>query len=74
MHETDHDHPRTCEWAAKYLVSCLRERADPEHGAYYLSADYMDEGVDHFWLDAMFEPEVKTRILNHLLTLEKLWT
>ena len=72
MHETDHDHPRTCEWAAKYLVSCLRKRADPERGAYYLSTDYMDEGVDHSWLDAMFEPEVKTRILNHLLTLEKL--
>ncbi|KAJ4991425.1 G2-specific protein kinase nim-1 [Stagonosporopsis vannaccii] len=65
--------PEEYNWAVKHLVSCLRKRNNPVEGAHILTATYTEEHGAHVWIENVFEPETKTRVLEDLLGLEALW-
>ncbi|KAJ8116373.1 hypothetical protein OPT61_g2181 [Boeremia exigua] len=59
------------EWAVKHLISCLRKRCDPKSGIYILTESYMQRNDGNDWVEVerAFEPKIKIKILDHLLTL-----
>ena len=74
----EHGHPMVnsseeYDWAVKHLVSCLRKRTLPESGAYTLSEEYIEDNNGDEWIDMVFEPEMKIRILEYLLTISEVW-
>lgn len=60
-------------WAAKHLISSLRKRNNPRKGAYVLTGKYIDMYGEDGWMESAWQPPIKIKILEYLLTSEDFW-